>query len=130
MPGKHPSTFILTRAGRGPSGRWHTHPIATTDTFQATSRLYVDPSIIAKAEEDHFSLAFARIECHYFVYAGFFKSTLDFNLAHSVIPADGQLLENASKLKDIPMTIVQGRYDMVCPATTAWWVFRNTCLFS
>jgi len=34
--------------------------------------------------------------------------------------SDSQLLDNANILKNIPGTIVQGRYDMVCPATTAW----------
>jgi len=39
-----------------------------------TSRLYVDPAYIARAaEDDKFALAFARIECHYFVNGGFFK---------------------------------------------------------
>jgi proline iminopeptidase len=41
------------------------------------------------------------------VNAGFFKK-------------DGQLIENATVLKNIPGVIVQGRYDMVCPAITAW----------
>lgn len=39
-----------------------------------TSRLYVDPMYVARAaEDDQFALAFARIECHYFVHGGFFK---------------------------------------------------------
>ncbi len=33
---------------------------------------------------------------------------------------DSWVLDNAHKLKNIPMTIVQGQYDLVCPATTAW----------
>lgn len=34
----------------------------------ATSRLYVDPEHIAQAADDeYFAVAFARIECHYFV---------------------------------------------------------------
>lgn len=35
---------------------------------------------------------------------------------------DGQLLEvkEIDKIRQIPCTIVQGRYDAVCPATTAW----------
>ena len=33
---------------------------------------------------------------------------------------DSWLLDNAHTLKNIPMTIVQGQYDVVCPATTAW----------
>ena len=31
-----------------------------------------------------------------------------------------QLLDNAHKLKNIPVRIVQGRYDMVCPMRAAW----------
>ena len=44
---------------------------------------------------------------HYFVHGGFF-------------PSDDYLLSNVDKIRHIPATIVQGRYDMVCPATTAW----------
>lgn len=35
---------------------------------------------------------------------------------------DGQLLEKAEidKIRQIPATIIQGRYDSVCPAKTAW----------
>lgn len=74
----------------------------------ATSRLFVDPSYIARAEDDgKFAIAFARIETHYFVNGGFFE-------------CDGQLLRDAHIIKDIPGTIVQGRYDMVCPAKSAY----------
>ncbi|KAL8286447.1 hypothetical protein RQP46_004464 [Phenoliferia psychrophenolica] len=74
----------------------------------ATSRLHVDPEYIARADEPGFADAFARIESHYFVNGGF-------------IP-DGELLkqENVDKIRHIPTVIVQGRYDCVCPATTAW----------
>jgi len=33
---------------------------------------------------------------------------------------EGQLLRDAHKLKDIPLTIINGRYDMLCPPITAW----------
>jgi len=73
-----------------------------------TSKLYVSPDYIKlAAEDDIFSLAFARIEAHYFVNGGFLKE-------------DGEILHNAGKLKGIPGVIVQGRYDVVCPMTTAW----------
>jgi len=85
---------------------------AWTRWEMATSRLFVDPNYLAKAEEDQFSLAFARIESHYFVNGGFFKS-------------DGQLIKDAHKLADIPGTIVQGRYDMVCPAISAWDLHKH-----
>ena len=56
---------------------------------------------------DHFALAFARIESHYFINNGFFEH-------------DDQILRNAHLIKDIPGTIVQGRYDVVTPVKTAW----------
>ena len=73
----------------------------------ATSFLHPDPAHIASSGEDQFALAFARIECHYFVNAGFFE-------------VDGQLLRDAHRLRGIPATIVQGRYDVVCPLRSAW----------
>jgi len=84
---------------------------AWTAWEMSTSRLIVDPSKIAKADDIDFAVTFARIECHYFVNAGFYE-------------VDGQLIKNAHKLSDIPTTIVQGRYDMVCPAKTAWDLHR------
>ena len=30
------------------------------------------------------------------------------------------ILRDAGKLKDIPGTIVQGRYDLICPMESAW----------
>lgn len=72
-----------------------------------TSRLFVDPEYILRAEADTWALQFARIECHYFVHGGFMEF-------------DGQLLKNVDKIRHIPTTIVQGRYDLVCPMDTAW----------
>lgn len=73
----------------------------------ATSKLLPNADFLSHFEDDHFAEAFARIECHYFFHRGFFEH-------------DGQLLTDANKLADIPITIVQGRYDMVCPMTSAW----------
>jgi proline iminopeptidase len=77
----------------------------------ATSFLYQDTAHIASSGEDEFALAFARIENHYFVHGGFFD-------------ADDQLLRDAYRLKGIPAVIVQGRYDVVCPARSAWDLHR------
>ncbi|TBU63115.1 proline iminopeptidase [Dichomitus squalens] len=73
-----------------------------------TSKLYVDPAHVAEAEKDDFANAFASIENHYFVNDGFMR--------------DGQLLDKQEidKIRHIPCVIVQGRYDVVCPATTAF----------
>ncbi|KAL2914205.1 hypothetical protein HK105_206300 [Polyrhizophydium stewartii] len=73
----------------------------------ATSKLFVDDAMLAKADSDEWSLAFARIECHYFVNNGFFKS-------------NSWLLDNMHKIRHIPAVIVQGRYDVVCPMRSAW----------
>ena len=72
----------------------------------ATSRLFPDPEYLDKAEDLDFAVAFARIECHYFINAIFVE--------------EAYILNNVSKIDDIPTTIVQGRYDVVCPAKSAW----------
>lgn len=72
-----------------------------------TSCLLPNPALIAHFSEDAFSLAFARIECHYFVNRSFFRS-------------DTHLLEDVPRIRHIPAVIVQGRYDVVCPIESAW----------
>ncbi len=61
----------------------------------------------SKFNEEDFTVAFARIECHYFINNGFF-------------PEEGWLLKNAHLLADIPGWIVQGRFDVVTPLESAW----------
>jgi proline iminopeptidase len=77
----------------------------------ATSYLWQDPAHIQSSGEDEFALAFARIECHYFVHGGFFEH-------------DDQLLRNVARIRKIPAVIVQGRYDEVCPMRSAWDLHR------
>ncbi len=73
----------------------------------ATSFLLQRPEHMDHAGEDEFSLAFARIECHYFVNRGFFEH-------------DDQLLRDIDRIRHIPTVIAQGRYDVVCPMMSAW----------
>jgi proline iminopeptidase len=54
-----------------------------------------------------YARAFARIENHYFTNKGFLEM-------------DGQIMRDMDNIKDIPGTIVQGRYDMICPPETAY----------
>ncbi|MDR5652614.1 prolyl aminopeptidase [Ruixingdingia sedimenti] len=54
-----------------------------------------------------YARAFARLENHYFTHGGF--------LDH-----DGWILANRHRLADVPATVVQGRYDMICPPLSAW----------
>jgi proline iminopeptidase len=69
--------------------------------------LLPDPARVAKFGKDDYAIAFARIECHYFVNAGFFER-------------DDQLIANAGLIRHIPGVIIQGRYDVVTPMRTAW----------
>ena len=78
----------------------------------ATSKLLPDATLVAQFEEDEFALAFARIEAHYFVHGAFLRS-------------DAQLLDDASKIAHLPGVIVQGRYDLVCPAASAWALHKR-----
>lgn len=77
-----------------------------------TSRLHVDPDYLTRFGQDKFAEAFARIEAHYFVHGGFLRS-------------DTQLLDDVDKIAHIPGVIVQGRYDVVCPAASAWALHKR-----
>lgn len=77
----------------------------------STSCLIPNPKMIEEVGEDHFADAFARIESHYFVNKGFFESE-DF------------ILKNVEQIRSIPGVIVQGRYDVVCPAESAYELHR------
>ena len=77
-------------------------------TWEGTTlSLLPDAERQARFGDDHFAIAFARIECHYFMNKGFFER-------------DDQLLANAGRLKGIPGVMVHGRYDVVTPLKNAW----------
>ena len=50
--------------------------------------------------------AFARLENYYMANGCFLK--------------ERQLLKNTSKLKDIPIVMINGRYDVICPPINAF----------
>ncbi|MCZ0811321.1 MAG: prolyl aminopeptidase [Pseudomonadota bacterium] len=54
-----------------------------------------------------YARAFARLENHYFINAGFLEY-------------DGQIIDQVGQISHIPGTIVQGRYDMICPPQAAY----------
>jgi len=77
----------------------------------STSKLFLDQAMIEDFADPEFALAFARIECHYFMNNAFFDT-------------NNYLIENVGKIRHIPAVIVQGRYDMVCPLMSAWELHR------
>ena len=54
-----------------------------------------------------YARAFSRIENHYFQNGGFLEE-------------DGWILRERHRIHHIPATIIQGRYDMICPPVSAW----------
>lgn len=80
---------------------------AWADWERATAYLEQRPG----ADTDQEALNLARIENHYFTNRGFFTH-------------ESQLLDGVDLIRHIPAVIVQGRYDCVCPPTTAWDLHR------
>lgn len=72
----------------------------------ACCALYPDPKKLGTKKDAPKARAIARIEAHYFL--------------HNKFRPDNYLLNNVDKIKHLPCTIVQGRYDIICPPHTAW----------
>ena len=72
----------------------------------ACSSLLPNPGLVAHFDDDAAALALARIEAHYFV--------------NRIFLPEGALLDNVERIRDLPSTIVQGRYDIVCPPVSAF----------
>jgi proline iminopeptidase len=71
----------------------------------ACSTLMPNPETIAAASEDSHALGLARIEAHYF--------------KNNLFDPEDRLLQDLERIRDIPAVIVQGRYDIICPISTA-----------
>lgn len=70
------------------------------------STLLPSPETVTSFAQDRTALGLARIEAHYFVNDLF-------------LPPAG-LLGHMDRIAHIPAEIIQGRYDMICPAATAF----------
>ncbi len=79
---------------------------AWTRWEMSTSHLIPKKLSIKKAYNENFSDSFARIECHYFI--------------NNIFLEENYILKNISNIVNIPISIVQGRYDIVCPMRSAW----------
>ncbi len=77
----------------------------------STLSLHQDPERVKLFAADAYAIAFARIECHYFINRGFFER-------------DDQLLAGVEATRHLPCTIVHGRYDVVTPVKNAWDLCR------
>ncbi len=70
------------------------------------STLLPSPETVSNFAGDRTALGLARIEAHYF--------------AHQLFLPPGGLLAHMAAIGHLPGEIVQGRYDMVCPAKSAF----------
>lgn len=84
---------------------------AWSDWEANTLKLIPDQATIDDFTEIKTAVSLARIECHYFINRAFFET-------------DNYLLENIGRIRHIPGVIVQGRYDVICPAVSAWDLHR------
>src|SRR3546814_3170036 len=69
------------------------------------STLLPSPQTVAAFGEERHALGLSRIEAHYF--------------RNGIFLEEGQLLAEVQQIRNIPATIVQGRFDIVCPIETA-----------
>lgn len=90
--GKHPEEVQYARAWSA----WET-ALASIDSRGAS----------AYGGSGDYARAFARLENHYFINNGFLDETQ-------------QILANTEKLKMVTGTIIQGRYDLICPPRSAY----------
>ena len=79
--------------------------------FEGTcSTLLPSPDTIGNFAQDRTALGLARIEAYYF--------------ANDLFLPEGGLLAHMERIRSIPVEIVQGRYDMICPMVTAFDLHR------
>lgn len=84
----------------------HLPAARTWSTYEGScSTLLPNPATISYFASDTVALGLARMEAHYF--------------SHNIFLPENALLKNVHKLHNIPATIVQGRYDAVCPIVSA-----------
>ncbi|PRC92365.1 prolyl aminopeptidase [Solimicrobium silvestre] len=83
-------------------------PAARSWSRYEGSCLFLEPqaSAVEAFEKEEVSLGLGRLEAHYMVYGGFME--------------EDQLIKNIDKISHLPAVIVQGRYDVICPPTSAF----------
>lgn len=86
--------------------RVHAPAAHAWDAYEsACSTLLPKPNGGGRFDGDSAALAIARIEAHYF--------------AHEAFLRPNQILDDVQRIRHLPCTIVQGRYDIICPPSAA-----------
>jgi len=96
---EHPDRSIRLAAAR----RW--------SAFEAVlANLVPNAARLAEADDENVAYAMARIEVHYF--------------RNNRYETDDHLLRRIDRVRHLPATIVQGRYDLLCPPISALQLHR------
>lgn len=91
---------------KNPDPHIHMSAARSWSTYEGScSTLLPSPETVKYFASDNVALGLARMEAHYF--------------SHNIFLPENSLLNNIQKLHPIPATIVQGRYDAVCPIISA-----------
>jgi proline iminopeptidase len=89
-----------------PDPRIHEPAALAWSEYEAqSSTLYPETELVEEMTSAAKALALSRIEAHYF--------------ANDLFLAPGQLLGGIDLIRHLPTTIVQGRYDLLCPIVTS-----------
>lgn len=64
------------------------------------------PEVADHFESDAVALGVGRLEAHYF--------------SHDAFLSEDQLIRHVGRIRHLPAIIIQGRYDVICPALSAW----------
>lgn len=91
---------------KNPDPAIHMPAARSWSTYEGTcSTLLPNPETVEYFSSDNVALGLARMEAHYF--------------SHNIFLPENSILNNIQKLHPIPATIIQGRYDAVCPIISA-----------
>jgi proline iminopeptidase len=104
-PGTVPERLLKLLTSDDPQTRGHAARAWAGYEIKLAHLEYSDEQVAATFQEWN-PYDFALLENHYMVNNCFLR--------------DNQLFDEASKLKDIPITVINGRYDVICPPITAY----------
>jgi proline iminopeptidase len=91
---------------RDPDPRVHMPAARAWSIYEgACSTLLPNPETVAAFSEERLALGLARIEAHFF--------------SRHLFTGERDLVARVRRIRHLPATIVQGRYDMVCPVGSA-----------
>jgi proline iminopeptidase len=113
VPASERGDLLTAYADRAndPNPAIHVPAVQALKRFSArTSTFRTDPALIDDAADIHESLPLSRFFTHY--------------CRHGFFIEEGQILARIGRIAHLPCEIVQGRYDVVTPAVTAWEVHR------